>query len=76
MLAGAAIAGTEDPLKGLKENVILGKLVPAGTGHEANSDRIPLPEPREMNDFLPGVEAEAVPPAVIADAASETAKAK
>jgi DNA-directed RNA polymerase subunit beta' len=76
VLAGAAIAGTEDPLTGLKENVILGKLVPAGTGHEANSDRIPLPEPREMNDFLPGVEAEAVPPAVIADAASETAKAK
>jgi len=32
VLAGAAIAGTEDNLYGLKENVIIGKLVPAGTG--------------------------------------------
>jgi len=34
VLAGAAIAGTEDPLFGLKENVIIGKLIPAGTGFE------------------------------------------
>jgi DNA-directed RNA polymerase subunit beta' len=32
VLAGAAIASTEDPLYGLKENVIIGKLIPAGTG--------------------------------------------
>ncbi len=32
VLAGAAIAATEDPLYGLKENVIIGKLIPAGTG--------------------------------------------
>jgi DNA-directed RNA polymerase subunit beta' len=32
VLAGAAIAGNEDPLFGLKENVIIGKLIPAGTG--------------------------------------------
>ncbi len=32
VLAGAAIANTEDPLFGLKENVIIGKLIPAGTG--------------------------------------------
>jgi len=32
VLAGAAIAGTEDSLYGLKENVIIGKLIPAGTG--------------------------------------------
>ena len=32
MLAGAAIAASEDPLYGLKENVIIGKLIPAGTG--------------------------------------------
>jgi DNA-directed RNA polymerase subunit beta' len=30
VLAGAAIAGTEDNLFGLKENVIIGKLIPAG----------------------------------------------
>ncbi len=32
VLAGAAIASTEDPLYGLKENVIIGKLIPAGSG--------------------------------------------
>ncbi len=32
VLAGAAIAGKEDELVGLKENVIIGKLIPAGTG--------------------------------------------
>jgi DNA-directed RNA polymerase subunit beta' len=34
VLAQAAIAATEDPLYGLKENVIIGKLIPAGTGFE------------------------------------------
>ncbi len=32
VLAGAAIGSTTDPLYGLKENVIIGKLLPAGTG--------------------------------------------
>ena len=32
VLTDAAIKGTTDPLVGLKENVIIGKLVPAGTG--------------------------------------------
>src|SRR5690606_2555173 len=32
VLTDAAIKGKEDPLLGLKENVIIGKLVPAGTG--------------------------------------------
>ena len=32
VLTEAAIRGKEDPLIGLKENVILGKLIPAGTG--------------------------------------------
>ncbi len=35
VLARAAIAGEEDPLYGLKENVIIGKLIPAGTGFAA-----------------------------------------
>jgi DNA-directed RNA polymerase subunit beta' len=34
VLAGAAIASAEDPLYGLKENVIIGKLIPAGTGFQ------------------------------------------
>ena len=32
VLAGAAIGAQRDPLFGLKENVIIGKLIPAGTG--------------------------------------------
>jgi DNA-directed RNA polymerase subunit beta' len=32
VLAGAAIEGKTDNLSGLKENVIIGKLIPAGTG--------------------------------------------
>ncbi|MBL7200522.1 MAG: DNA-directed RNA polymerase subunit beta' [Anaerolineae bacterium] len=32
VLAGAAIEGKRDELRGLKENVIIGKLIPAGTG--------------------------------------------
>ena len=33
VLIDAAIAGKKDVLKGLKENVIIGKLIPAGTGY-------------------------------------------
>ena len=32
VLTEAAMAGQSDPLLGLKENVIIGKLIPAGTG--------------------------------------------
>lgn len=32
ILIGAAVRGSVDPLKGLKENVIIGRLIPAGTG--------------------------------------------
>jgi DNA-directed RNA polymerase subunit beta' len=56
VLAGAAIGGHEDPLTGLKENVILGKLIPAGTGHIANAHLLPPPEPRRelvMEPALP-----------------------
>jgi DNA-directed RNA polymerase subunit beta' len=39
VLAGAAIAGKRDELVGLKENVIIGKLIPAGTGYETRLRR-------------------------------------
>ncbi len=42
VLSHAAIAGDEDPLYGLKENVIIGKLIPAGTGFSDEEDE---PEP-------------------------------
>lgn len=38
ILIEAAIAGKVDHLKGLKENVIIGKLIPAGTGLEKQRD--------------------------------------
>jgi DNA-directed RNA polymerase subunit beta' len=38
VLAGAAIAGKEDNLMGLKENVIIGKLIPAGTGFRTGKE--------------------------------------
>ena len=38
ILTDAAIKGKIDPLSGLKENVIIGKLIPAGTGSKAYRD--------------------------------------
>ena len=35
-MTDAAIKGKIDPLSGLKENVIVGRLVPAGTGNIKN----------------------------------------
>lgn len=37
VLIGAAIRGAVDPLRGLKENVILGRLIPAGTGFSGSA---------------------------------------
>ncbi|MCB9453665.1 MAG: hypothetical protein H6672_19715 [Anaerolineaceae bacterium] len=39
VLAGAAIEGKVDNLYGLKENVIIGKLIPAGSGFHTYQDR-------------------------------------
>ena len=44
VLAGAAIEGKVDPLHGLKENVIIGKLIPAGTGFEIYQERESPPD--------------------------------
>ena len=38
VLTDAAIKGKKDPLIGLKENVIIGKLIPAGTGMKVYND--------------------------------------
>jgi len=37
VLSGAAIEGKEDPLQGLKENIMIGKLIPAGTGYRGDN---------------------------------------
>jgi DNA-directed RNA polymerase subunit beta' len=39
VLTEAAIRGQQDELRGLKENVIIGKLIPVGTGFYARSER-------------------------------------
>jgi DNA-directed RNA polymerase subunit beta' len=57
VLAGAAIEGREDPLFGLKENVIIGKLIPAGTGYwayhvAAAEPPIELPQPADGEEAV------------------------
>src|SRR5690554_4388728 len=39
VLTEAAVQGKEDPLRGLKENVIVGRLIPAGTGYAYHQER-------------------------------------
>ncbi|HOV70102.1 MAG TPA: DNA-directed RNA polymerase subunit beta', partial [Clostridia bacterium] len=51
VLTEAAIKGKTDPLVGLKENVIIGKLIPAGTGMKRYRDIevvVDAPKPAEM----------------------------
>ncbi len=55
VLADAAVQGKVDHLRGLKENVIMGRLIPAGTG---------LPVYRELSIAIPGEES---PPALPAE---------
>ena len=39
MLTEAAVRGLSDHLRGLKENVIVGRLIPAGTGFAHHAER-------------------------------------
>jgi DNA-directed RNA polymerase subunit beta' len=68
VLTDAAVRGARDDLKGLKENIIIGHLIPAGTGvhryHEVefmvdqafyDEEIVPLTEPGEL---IPGLGAE------------------
>lgn len=41
VLTDASIRGKNDPLLGLKENVIIGKIIPAGTGMPIYRDQVP-----------------------------------
>ncbi len=56
MLTEAAINGKEDILLGLKENVIVGRLIPAGTGFETYRDTFTI----SPNPEVPALEAEPV----------------
>jgi DNA-directed RNA polymerase subunit beta' len=61
VLTDAAMRGKEDYLRGLKENVIIGHLIPAGTGSEHYRDTYLLvDEPEEVEEAdLEGEEEEA-----------------
>jgi DNA-directed RNA polymerase subunit beta' len=48
VLTEAAIMGKKDDLRGLKENVIVGRLIPAGTGMAYHKARKTLPPPPEL----------------------------
>jgi DNA-directed RNA polymerase subunit beta' len=52
VLTDAAVRGTVDNLRGLKENVIVGRLIPAGTGRVARERR------REESEVVADTEAE------------------
>ena len=57
VLTEAAIKGKTDPLVGLKENVIIGKLIPAGTGMmRYRSEKLDVEEDLTMDDSLLKVE--------------------
>ena len=49
VLTDAAIKGKTDPLSGLKENVIIGKLLPSGTGMKCYSDVEVIKKEDEFN---------------------------
>jgi len=60
VLTEVAVSGKEDRLVGLKENVIMGRLIPAGTGCNAYSGiRIEEPEIEEVVEKKPEEEATA-----------------
>jgi DNA-directed RNA polymerase subunit beta' len=48
VLTEAAIMGKKDDLRGLKENVIVGRLIPAGTGMAYHKVRKTPPPPMEL----------------------------
>ena len=61
MLTEAAVSGKVDELNGLKENVIVGRLIPAGTGSVVNRlKRIAAERDREAQAGLAAREAESL----------------
>ena len=55
VLTEAAIKGKVDPLLGLKENVIIGKLIPVGTGMRQYRD-VQLDTGKEVEEVVETVE--------------------
>ncbi|NNJ66047.1 MAG: DNA-directed RNA polymerase subunit beta', partial [Xanthomonadales bacterium] len=61
VLTEAAVRGTTDHLRGLKENVIVGRLIPAGTGMAYHSSR------KRMVEEEPDIDLEALAAAIAAE---------
>jgi DNA-directed RNA polymerase subunit beta' len=53
ILTEAAVEGKKDWLRGLKENVIIGRLIPAGTGFQGHA--MPAEEEEEEEDIYPPI---------------------
>ena len=60
VLTEAAVRGLQDNLRGLKENVIVGRLIPAGTGFAHHAERRRTRE-QDLADQLKELEEEAQP---------------
>ena len=52
MLIDNSIKGSEDPLRGLKENVIIGRLIPAGSGFEGSEKQKLVQEVIDANQAI------------------------
>jgi DNA-directed RNA polymerase subunit beta' len=52
VLTEAAVRGLKDDLRGLKENVIVGRLIPAGTGFAAHASRRRKLEGTDRRSFM------------------------
>ncbi|MBT8049187.1 MAG: DNA-directed RNA polymerase subunit beta' [Xanthomonadales bacterium] len=71
VLTEAAVRGTTDHLRGLKENVIVGRLIPAGTGMAYHNTRKSKPEEEAEIDLAALASAIAAEEFANLDAASE-----
>jgi DNA-directed RNA polymerase subunit beta' len=74
VLTEAAVRGLRDDLRGLKENVIVGRLIPAGTGFAHHAERRRTRE-QDLADQLKELDAAAIEAAIAAEVASEEAPA-
>jgi len=52
VLTEAAVRGLKDDLRGLKENVIVGRLIPAGTGFAAHASRRKKTDDTQRRSFM------------------------
>jgi DNA-directed RNA polymerase subunit beta' len=71
VLTEAAVRGMKDDLRGLKENVIVGRLIPAGTGSFYHQTRRRLPEAEAEAAFAEGEPAAEVAEDVAAEVHDE-----